>query len=132
MTFGGLALGTHTVSARAIDGSENEDPSPAGYSWLIAPDAPPPPTPAASFVLAPVEERLADALAGRYSVVAACAAACRVSAKLSVSARTARRLDLSRKAYVLGSAPSGAARAEPRRCRCGWAGGRGWRCAAGR
>jgi subtilisin-like proprotein convertase family protein len=102
MTFGGLALGTHTVSARAIDGSENEDPSPASYSWLIAPDAPP--TPAASFVLAPVEERLADALAGRYNVVAACATACRVSAKLGVSARTARRLDLSRKAFVVGSA----------------------------
>jgi subtilisin-like proprotein convertase family protein len=101
MTFGGLALGTHTVSARAIDGSENEDPSPASYSWLIAPD---PPTPAASFVLAPVEERLADALAGRYSVVAACATACRVSAKLGVSARTARRLDLSRRAFVVGSA----------------------------
>jgi len=102
MTFGGLALGTHTVSARAIDGSENEDPSPASYSWLIAPDAPP--TPAASFVLAPVEERLADALAGRYNVVAACATACRVSAKLGVSGRTARRLDLSRKAFVVGSA----------------------------
>jgi subtilisin-like proprotein convertase family protein/subtilisin family serine protease len=107
MTFGGLALGTHTVSARAIDGSENEDPSPASYSWLIAPDAPDAPgapTPAASFVLAPVEERLADALAGRYNVLAACATACRVSAKLGVSARTARRLDLSRKAYVVGSA----------------------------
>jgi subtilisin-like proprotein convertase family protein len=102
MTFGGLALGTHTVSARAIDGSENEDASPAGYSWLIASDAPP--TPAASFVLAPVEDRLADALAGRYNVVAACAMACRVSAKLGVSGRTARRLDLSRKAFVVGSA----------------------------
>jgi subtilisin-like proprotein convertase family protein len=101
MTFGGLALGSHTVSARAIDGSENEDPSPASYSWLIEPDRP---TPAASFVLAPVEERLADALAGRYNVVAACATACRVSAKLGVSGRTARRLDLSRTAFVVGSA----------------------------
>jgi hypothetical protein len=55
-------------------------------------------------VLAPVEERLADALAGRYNVVAACATACRVSVKLGVSGRTARRLDLSRKAFVVGSA----------------------------
>ena len=56
------------MSARAIDGSDNEDASPASYSWLIAPPTPPT-DPAASFVLAPVEERLADALAGRYSVV---------------------------------------------------------------
>ena len=102
MTFGGLAFGTHTVNARAIDGSENEDASPATYNWLIAP--PDTPTPAASFLLAPAEDRLADALAGRYNVVAACATACRVSAKLGVSARTARRLDLSRKAFVIGSA----------------------------
>jgi subtilisin-like proprotein convertase family protein len=101
-TFAGLALGTHTLSARAIDGSDNEDATPPSYSWTIDP-VPPTPTPATSFVLAPVEEDLANALAGRYTVVAACASACRTSATISVPPRTARRLDLSRKAYALGS-----------------------------
>ena len=55
MTFGGLAFGTHTVNARAIDGSENEDASPASYSWLIA-LRPTRRQPAASFVLAPAED----------------------------------------------------------------------------
>jgi subtilisin-like proprotein convertase family protein len=103
MTFGGLAFGSHTVSARAIDGSDNEDATPASYTWLIEPDSPTPtPTPAASFVLAPVEARLADALAGRYNVLAACASACRVSATVTVAARTARRLDLARTAVEIG------------------------------
>ena len=63
--FGGLGLGTHSVSARAIDGSDNEDADARVYGWTVARAAPPhahPPAP--SFVLAPVEERLADALAG--------------------------------------------------------------------
>jgi hypothetical protein len=67
---------------------------------VIAPDAPA--TPAASFVLAPVEVRLADALAGHYDVLAACASACRVSATVSVPGRTARRLDLASKAVAIG------------------------------
>ena len=103
--FSGLSLGTHTFNARAIDGSDNEDPSPAAHTWTVTSQPPPPrPTPAASFVLAPLEERLADALAGRYRVLAACAASCRASAKLTVSARTARRLKLGRKAVTLASA----------------------------
>jgi subtilisin-like proprotein convertase family protein len=105
--FGGLSVGSHVLDARAIDGSDNEDPTPASRSWVIEAGKGPPaptPTPAASFVLAPVEQRLADVLAGRYSVLAACATACRASAKISVSSRTARRLDLSRKAFALGSA----------------------------
>jgi subtilisin-like proprotein convertase family protein len=106
--FGGLTLGTHAVSARAIDGSDNEDPSPATYSWLIESESGPEPgglpPPAASFVLAPTEARLADALAGRYSVLAACASACRASASISLASRTARRLDLGRRAVTLGSA----------------------------
>jgi subtilisin-like proprotein convertase family protein len=101
-TFTGLALGSHTVRARAIDGSDNEDASPATYTWLIEPE----PTPAASFVVAPAEGRLADVLAGRYSVLAACASACRASAKLSVSAKTARRLGLGRRTTSLGDATS--------------------------
>ena len=117
MSFGGLALGSHTVSARAIDGSDNEDATPASYSWSIEP-GPSPPTPAASFVLAPVEERLADALAGRYDVLAACASACRASATISVSGRTARRLDLGRKAMSIGGGRGDAPpRARPS-CRC--------------
>ena len=79
MAFGGLALGSHTVSARAIDGSENEDATPASYTWEVQAGTTIP-TPAASFLLAPVEARLADALAGHYDVLAACASACRVSA----------------------------------------------------
>jgi subtilisin-like proprotein convertase family protein len=101
MAFGGLALGSHTVSARAIDGSDNEDATPASYTWEVQAGTTTP-TPAASFVLAPVEARLADALAGHYDVLAACASACRVSATVTVSARTARRLDLSRKSISIG------------------------------
>jgi hypothetical protein len=56
--------------------------------------------------VAPAEGRLADVLAGRYSVMAACASACRVSAKLSVSAKTARRLGLGRRTTSLGNATS--------------------------
>ncbi|MBA3263593.1 MAG: S8 family serine peptidase, partial [Thermoleophilaceae bacterium] len=105
VSFTGLALGSHAFSARAIDGSDNEDATPASYSWAIeqgtgtGTDT----TPASSFVLAPVEEDLANALAGRFTVVAACASACRASATISVPARTARRLDLARKAVSLGS-----------------------------
>jgi subtilisin-like proprotein convertase family protein len=104
--FSGLAIGSHTFSARAIDGSDNEDATPASWSWVIVtpPQPPTPVEPAASFVLAPREARLADAVAGRYSVLAACASACRASAKLSVGASTARRLALGRKAVSLGSA----------------------------
>jgi subtilisin-like proprotein convertase family protein len=102
VAFTGLALGTHTLNARAIDGSDNEDSTPASYAWTIE-SGPGPTTPASSFVLAPVEEDLAEVLAGRFTVVAACASACRASAAISVSGRTARRLDLSRKAVSLGS-----------------------------
>jgi subtilisin-like proprotein convertase family protein len=102
MTFGGLAAGSHTVSVRAIDGSDNEDATPASYSWLIQPGGTGP-TPAASFIVAPVEEELADAMAGRFPVLAACASACRASATITVPARTARRLHLGRRAVSLGS-----------------------------
>jgi hypothetical protein len=54
-------------------------------------------------VLAPAEERLADALRGRYQVPAACATSCRTTARLTVSARTARRLELGRRSVTLGS-----------------------------
>jgi hypothetical protein len=51
-------------------------------------------TSATDFVIAPSEEQLADALAGRLAVLAGCGSACRVEAKLVVSATTARRLGL--------------------------------------
>jgi subtilisin-like proprotein convertase family protein len=105
VAFSGLATGSHAFSARAIDGSDNEDATPASWSWVISapPEPPTPATPAASFLLAPREARLADAVAGRYSVLAACASPCRASARVSVGASTARRLGLGRKAVSLGS-----------------------------
>jgi subtilisin-like proprotein convertase family protein len=56
------------------------------------------------FVLAPGEVRLADALANRITVLAACASSCEASAKLTVSGRAARRLGLTaRSAVALGT-----------------------------
>jgi subtilisin-like proprotein convertase family protein len=100
VTYSDLAIGAHSFAARAIDGSDNEDPSPATYKWTVT-------EPAAGFVLAPVEERLSTAVAGRYRVLAACASACRASAKLTVSGRTARKLDLGRRTVSLGSGATG-------------------------
>jgi subtilisin-like proprotein convertase family protein len=82
VAYSGLALGAHSFAARAIDGSDNEDASPATYEWKVT-------QPAASFVLAPTEERLSTAAAGHYRALAACASACRASAKLT--ARVGRR-----------------------------------------
>ena len=39
--FTGLALGNHTFSAKAIDEANNEDPSPATFSWTITETAVP-------------------------------------------------------------------------------------------
>jgi subtilisin-like proprotein convertase family protein len=66
-------------------------------------------TTAPDFAIAPAEERLSDAVAGRLTVLAGCALACRVSAKLTVAARTARRLGLT--AAARGTARNGARRA---------------------
>lgn len=96
VTYGPLSLGTHTFAARAIDGSDNEDPSPATYEWSVV-------GPAATFIVAPTEERPSTAIAGHYRALAACAAACRVSAKLAVSRRTARALGLGRRSVRIGS-----------------------------
>ncbi len=70
---------------------------------------------APSFALAPVEERLADAVAGRMTVVGACASACSAGAKLSVSGKAARSLGLTKRrssrpvAIGTGSARRGSA-----------------------
>ena len=75
-----------------------------------------PPAPVApSFALAPVEERVADAVAGRMTVVGACASACSAGAKLSVSGKAARSLGLTKRrssrpvAIGTGSARRGSA-----------------------
>jgi hypothetical protein len=81
VSYSGLAPATHVFGARAIDGSDNEDPTPATYTWKVLEPAS---AAAAGFVLAPAEERTATAMAGHYRVLAACAAACRVGAKLTL------------------------------------------------
>jgi subtilisin family serine protease/subtilisin-like proprotein convertase family protein len=97
-----LADGTYTVSAEQADSAGNVGASGSAVFTVDAPSPPPSPPPpppppppepvAPSFLLAPAEERLADALAGRLIVTAACASACEARAKLTVSARAARRL----------------------------------------
>ena len=37
IVFTNLTVGTHTVQARATDGADNVDPSPATYTWTVAP-----------------------------------------------------------------------------------------------
>ena len=53
--------------------------------------------------MAPAEERLSDALAGRYTATAACVSACQVTARLSVSAGAARRMGLTARSLAIGS-----------------------------
>ena len=129
-TFSPLAPGAHTVNARAIDGSDNEDPTPATYAWTVTGPPVPPTPPATSFVVAPVEERLAEALAGRYRVVAACASACRATARFTVAARTARRLGLGRRGGRVGQRrPNDAGPPAPPPSACGSPGAPRPRCA---
>ena len=115
-TYSGLSAGTHTFAVRAVDSTGNVDASPAVRTWTVqAPTppgsgpgpAPPPGTPATpadttgpSFALVPTAHSWTDARAGRLRLLAGCASACRVSAKLTLSRRTARRLGINR---TLGS-----------------------------
>ncbi len=39
LVFTNLAVGSHTVQARATDGADNIDPTPATYTWTVAPPA---------------------------------------------------------------------------------------------
>jgi subtilisin-like proprotein convertase family protein len=92
-----LADGTYTVRAEQADSAGNPGASAPAVFTVDAPSPPPPPPPPAervapSFLLARAEERLADALAGRLIVTAACGSACEVKARLTTSARAARRL----------------------------------------
>jgi subtilisin-like proprotein convertase family protein len=100
-----LAEGTYT--ARAVQGDSG---LPAENFGMSAPttftvDVPgPAPAPVApSFALAPIRERLSEAIAGRYTVLAACDSACRVSAKLGLSARGARKLGMGARPVAIGS-----------------------------
>jgi subtilisin-like proprotein convertase family protein len=116
-----LAEGTYTVQAEQRDLAGNLGMSAATTFTVSVPDSstsgpspsldpnqdpnqdPPPPRVAPSFLLAPAEGGLADALAGRVVVAAACASACEARAKLTVSARAARSLGLGTKPTALGS-----------------------------
>ena len=109
-----LPAGTYTVRAEQGDSglddsglpSENIGVSASNTFTVSIPKPPDPPPPAAaapSFALAPAEERLSDALANRYTILAACDAACRVSARLSVSAEAARKLGMKARAVAIGN-----------------------------
>jgi Bacterial Ig-like domain len=90
-----LAEGTWTVQAEQADAAGNVGTSaPSTFRVSIPP----------TFVVAPAEERLGDVLAGRYTVLAACASACKATAKLTVSGAAARRLGFTTKRSMsLGS-----------------------------
>jgi subtilisin-like proprotein convertase family protein len=95
-----LADGTWTVRAEQADAAGNVGTS-APVAFGVDTTAP-------DFALVPAEEHKADALAGRLTVLAGCASACRVSARLTVPATIARRIGVSRArgaaAISLGSA----------------------------
>jgi subtilisin-like proprotein convertase family protein len=97
-----LTEGTWTVRVEQADAAGNVGTSAAATFTVLVPPPPPPPPVAPSFLLAPAEERLSDALAGRLRVVAACASACQLSARLTVSPRASRRLGLGAKSTALG------------------------------
>jgi subtilisin-like proprotein convertase family protein len=103
-TAADLPEGTYTAYVEQSDSLGNKGTSTSTFV-VDVPDPPPPPPPqpvAPSFVLAPAEERLADALAGRLTAVAACVSACRVDARLTASSRAARTLGLGGRPTVLG------------------------------
>jgi subtilisin-like proprotein convertase family protein len=105
-----LPEGTYTARAEQVDSLGNMGRSTSTFV-VDVPDPPPPTSVAPSFLLVPAEERLADALAGRVVVTAACASACEARAKLTASARAARSLGLGAKRTSLGSGVKRLARA---------------------
>jgi hypothetical protein len=103
VTAAPLGEGTYTVRAEQGDSVGNLGVSPESAFTVDTADPPPPDRQAPTFVLAPAEERMSEALAGRLAVVAACASACEVSARVTVSPRAARNLGLGRGSTALGS-----------------------------
>jgi subtilisin-like proprotein convertase family protein len=99
-----LLEGSWTVRAEQGDSalpSENIGVSAPITFTVHAPSQPSAAAP--SFALAPTQERLSEAVANRYTVLAACDSACRVNAKLSVSARAARKLGLKARPVAIGN-----------------------------
>ncbi len=109
-TYSGLSPGSHSFEVRARDRTGHVDATPARRDWTVvsaAPENPAPgPQPAGSsppsFVVAATEQHPADAIAGRLTLMAGCPSACRVSATLTASESTARRLGLAARAVSLG------------------------------
>jgi Bacterial Ig-like domain len=97
-----LAPGVYTARALQSDAAGNVGASAAVTFTIVAS----PTTDAAGprFAIAPAEEHLADARAGRLTVMAGCVASCRVAATLTLSGRIARRVGLGTGSIQIGSA----------------------------
>jgi hypothetical protein len=97
------------VHAEQADTAGHVGVSNSATFGVKAPVGPTPPTPP-SVLMAPAEEDLRAALAGRLTVLVSCATGCSAKAGLSVSARTARRLGVGAAPVRLGSGSAALAR----------------------
>ena len=86
-----LADGPYTVQAEQADTAGHVGVSNSSSFGIKAPVGPTPPAPP-SVLMAPAEEDLGAALAGRLTVLVSCTAGCSAKTGLSLSPRTARRL----------------------------------------
>jgi hypothetical protein len=102
-----LPEGVYTVRAEQGDWalpSQNIGVSRPVTFTVDIPDTPPSGNGGApAFAVAPIEEGLSEALADRYTVLAACSSACTVRASLGLSARGARMLGMGARALTIGS-----------------------------
>jgi subtilisin-like proprotein convertase family protein len=102
-----LAEGSYTVRAEQGDSalpSENIGVSGPVTFTVDIPETPPSGNGGApAFAVAPLEEAMSEALANRYTVLAACNSACEVKATLGLSARSARRLGMRARPVTIGS-----------------------------
>jgi serine protease AprX len=114
----GLAPGGHRFAVRATDRAGNADRTPATRTWTVtAPPPPPPDTTPPTLQLTPTRATLA-ALTGRgLALGATCSEACTIHVTARVSAATARRLGLGRRAAAAAQG-TGPARRDDR----GWGG----------